>query len=51
VFWKDLKGKCYFRETSWFATGEMASQQEFSWKAQPFEQPKRSTQFQKPYTL
>ena len=51
VFWKDQKGKCYFRETSWFATGEMASQQEFSWKAQPFEQPKRSTQFQKPYTI
>lgn len=38
VFWQDQKAKCYFRESNWFASGALASQQEFSWNPKPFKQ-------------
>jgi uncharacterized protein with NRDE domain len=31
VFWQNNTGKCLFRETNWFVTGEVASQQDFTW--------------------
>ncbi|GLQ33151.1 NRDE family protein [Litoribrevibacter albus] len=51
VFWQDQKSKCYFRESNWFATGEMASQQEFSWKAKHFQKVPAQHSIQKPYLL
>lgn len=51
VFWQDQKGKCYFRESNWFATGELAAQHEFSWKAKEFQHTEPQQPLQKPYPL
>lgn len=34
VFWQDQRGKCFFRETNWFDSGEPASEQDFMWNTQ-----------------
>ncbi len=51
VFWQDNKGKCYFRETTWFDSGDMASQQEFSWNALPFKETSETKRQNNPLIL
>ncbi len=52
VFWQDQSSKCYFREDNWFATGEIASQQEFSWKAKSIQtKTTQASSFQNPYPI